>query len=362
MPQVPVELPDDRYEVTVEPGVLDRAGEMARTLTAADKACLVTDANVVAAGHAARVRRSLESTGFTVVQVAMTPGEAHKTLAAVSAIYDAALPVSIDRRTPVLALGGGVVGDVAGFAAATLLRGLPLIQLPTTLLSMVDASVGGKTGVDHPAGKNLIGAFHQPKAVLADPEALRTLPLDTLRDGLAECIKHDMIRDAAHFDRLGEAIDRALSLDVPALTELVTHNVRIKAGVVAADPLERGDRAHLNFGHTFAHAIELVSNFSVSHGRAVAVGMVAACRTAEAMRMLDSASTDRLAAVIARAGLPTRLSIALDPEQLIAAMSRDKKAVGARVRFVLPDRIGHVVLRDDVPEAVVRQALKSVCP
>lgn len=361
MPRVAVELPDCRYDVLIEPGLLDRAGEVVRSASPAGKACLVTDANVAAAGHAARVRRSLESAGYQVLEHALPAGEAHKTVAAVAALYDAFLPAGIDRRTPVVAVGGGVVGDVAGFAAATMLRGLPVVQVPTTLLSMVDASVGGKTGVDHPAGKNLVGAFHQPAAVLADPATLLTLPPRELRGGLAECIKHDIIRDAAHFDLLGQAIDRALALDVAALAELVAHNVAIKARVVAADPLERGERAHLNFGHTFGHAVELVSDFSISHGEAVAIGMVAACRAAVAMGMLDAASAGRVAAMIERAGLPTRSPVKLDVDRLVAAMSRDKKAVGAKVRFVLPDQIGHVVVRDDVPEQTVRDALESVC-
>src|SRR5207249_2773006 len=180
----------------------------------------------------------------------------------------------------IIAFGGGVVGDLAGFVAATILRGVPFIQMPTTLLAMVDASVGGKTGIDHAIGKNLIGAFHQPRAVLIDPNVLRTLPPRELRSGLAECVKHDIIRDGDHFATLEASMAKALALDIDYLTNLVAHNVAIKARVVAADPFEKGERAHLNFGHTFGHAIETVSNFSYAHGESGALGMIAASRLA----------------------------------------------------------------------------------
>src|SRR5256714_7172508 len=187
-------------------------------------------------------------------------------------------------------MGGGVIGDMAGFVAATVLRGVPFVQVPTTLLAMVDASVGGKTGVNHSTGKNLIGAFHQPIAVFIDPEVLRTLPERELRGGLAECIKHDIIRDSDGFARLEKNIARALSLDLDYLAELVAHNVAIKARVVEADPFEKGERAHLNFGHTFGHAIETVSHYSYSHGECVALGMVAAAKLAMDLGMIDDAA------------------------------------------------------------------------
>src|SRR2546423_7177865 len=202
-------------------------------------------------------------------------------------------------------MGGGVIGDMAGFVAATVLRGVPFVQVPTTLLAMVDASVGGKTGVNHSTGKNLIGAFHQPIAVFIDPEVLRTLPERELRGGLAECIKHDIIRDSDGFARLEKNIARALSLDLDYLAELVAHNVAIKARVVEADPFEKGERAHLNFGHTFGHAIETVSHYSYSHGECVALGMVAAAKLAMDLGMIDDAARRRIVAVIEAAGLPT---------------------------------------------------------
>src|SRR5690606_20501984 len=239
---------------------------------------------------------------------------------------------------PVVALGGGVVGDMAGFVAATVLRGVPFVQVPTTLLAMVDASVGGKTGVDHAVRKNLLGAFHQPSAVLIDPESLRTLPARELRSGLAECIKHEVIRDAEGFARLEAGIERAAALDLAYLTELIAHNVVIKAAVVEADPFEKGERAHLNFGHTIGHAIEAASGFGYAHGEAVALGMVAAGRLATRLGMWDEASCRRMTALIARAGLPTG-GLTLPSEPVLQTMQFDKKVKDGKLRFVLPERL-----------------------
>ena len=355
---IPVRLAGHAYDVVIRPGLLGEVGRRLRTLTKANKAILVFDANLPAA-HRSAVAASLRETFAQVVECEMPPGEEHKTTATVDRIYDAALRAGIDRHTPLLALGGGVVGDTAGFAAASLLRGVPFVQIPTTLLAMVDASVGGKTGVNHAVGKNLIGAFHQPVAVFADPDTLKTLPPRELRSGLAECIKHDVIRDADGFSRLEREITRATALDGGYLTALVAHNVAIKARVVEADPFENGERAHLNFGHTFGHAIENVSHYEYTHGESVALGMAAASQLAVDLRMLDEASRRRIVAVIEKAGLPAR-GLKLDTRAVVDAMAFDKKAKSGRLRFVLPDRIGHVVIRDDVPLDAVRRAVESM--
>jgi 3-dehydroquinate synthase len=274
-------------------------------------------------------------------------------------MYDTLLSARVERSTPILALGGGVIGDMTGFVAATILRGVPFVQIPTTLLAMVDASVGGKTGINHAVGKNLIGSFHQPIAVLIDPSVLKTLPARDLHGGLAECIKHEIIRDAAGFDRLERDIDRALQLDLSYLTQLIAHNVAIKARVVEADPFERGERAHLNFGHTFGHAIETVSHYDYSHGECVALGMAAAARMAVDLGILDESSRRRIVAVIERAQLPVR-GLKLATKLVVDAMVFDKKVRGGKVRFVLPDRIGHAVIRDDVPPELVTRAVESL--
>jgi 3-dehydroquinate synthase len=342
----------------VEPGVLAQVGTRLRELAKSARCAIVTDETIKPL-HLAALESSLRAAGFEPVVAVIPAGEAYKNLATVGGVYDKLLKARVERSTPVVALGGGVVGDLTGFVAATVLRGVPFVQVPTTLLSMVDASVGGKTGIDHAVGKNLIGAFHQPIAVFIDPATLKTLPPRELRSGLAECIKHEIIRDAAGFDRLEKSIARALALDLNYLTDLVAHNVAIKAAVVAADPFEKGERAHLNFGHTFGHAIETVSNFQYAHGECVALGMVAASRTAVRLAMLDAASADRIIRLIAAAGLPTG-KMTLDANQAVDTMFFDKKVKSGKLRFVLPDRIGHVVIRDDVPMDRVREAVESL--
>jgi 3-dehydroquinate synthase len=355
---VPVNLKDHAYAITVAPGLLREAGHLARAVSPAKKAVIITD-NEVGPRYAGTLRESLGRTGFETIDAVIPAGEAHKTITDLMPVYDRLLSARVDRGTLVFALGGGVIGDMAGFVAATLLRGVPFVQVPTSLLAMVDASVGGKTGVNHAVGKNLIGAFHQPSAVLIDPEVLGTLPPRELRGGLAECIKHDLIRDAEGFARLEREIDRALALDIDYLAGLIAHNVAIKARVVEADPFERGERAHLNFGHTFGHAIETVSRYSYSHGESVALGMTAAAHLCVSLGLLDDPARRRIVACIARAGLPTG-GMALDIAAVVDAMGFDKKVKAGRLRFVLLDRIGHAVVRDDVPPDLVRRAVESL--
>jgi 3-dehydroquinate synthase len=356
---VSVNIPDTAsYDIAVEPGLLTRAGELLRKLSKSDRAAIVTDSHL-ALIHLPVLEKALQSAGFKTVVATLPAGEDHKTLTDLLPVYDKLLEARIERTTPVLALGGGVVGDMTGFVAATLLRGVPFVQIPTSLLAMVDASVGGKTGVNHAVGKNLIGSFHQPIAVLIDPEVLRTLPSRELEGGLAECIKHDLIRDEIGFAGLEENIHRALSLDIDFLGDLVAHNVAIKARVVEADPFEKGERAHLNFGHTFGHAIESVSRYAYSHGQCVALGMAAASFAALKLNLIDSRTHERIVNVIQKARLPVN-KMQLSTAEVMAAMHFDKKVKSGRIRFVLPDRIGHVVIRDDVPESVVREAVESL--
>jgi 3-dehydroquinate synthase len=356
---VSVRLPGQSYDIRVGPGLLAQVGGEIAGVTKSRLAFVVTD-RTVGPLHAPVVLDSLRSAGFQANLIDLPAGETHKTLATVSMIYDALLAAKVERSTVILSLGGGVIGDMTGFAAATVLRGVPFVQIPTTLLAMVDASVGGKTGVNHPAGKNLIGSFHQPIAVLIDPQTLRTLPAASISEGLAECIKHEIIRDLAGFEALEQNIGRALNLDMDYLSELIAHNVAIKARVVEADPTERGERAHLNFGHTFGHAIEKVSHLAVSHGDAVAMGMCAAISVAEQMNMLDAASRKRIVNLIQGAKLPTSMPPSIASGDVFAAMAHDKKVEASRLRLVLPDRIGHVVIRDDVPADVIRRGIEAL--
>ena len=355
---VTVRLDNHAYEIRVGAGLLAYAGEMIASLLSPKKVLIVVDSHV-ASIHLPSLQDSLTAANIESVVATVPAGENSKNITELLPLYDVFLNARIDRRTPLIALGGGVVGDMGGFIAATLLRGVPFVQIPTTLLSMVDASVGGKTGVNHSAGKNLIGAFHQPHLVIADVATLQTLPPRELKGGLAECIKHDIIRDGVHFSELESSIDRALSLDPDYLAELVAHNVAIKARVVETDPFEKGERAHLNFGHTFGHAIEQASNYSYSHGESVGLGMCAAAFAATELKLISPQDRSRIVSLIAKAQLPTK-GMTLPTDELIRLMGFDKKVASGKIRFILPDRIGHVVIRDDVPAAVVRNALESL--
>jgi 3-dehydroquinate synthase len=356
---VSVRLPNQSYDIRVGPGLLSEVGREIAGITKSRRAFVVTD-RTVGPLHSAGAVQSLRTAGFDTNVTELPAGETQKTLATVSTIYDSLLEKRIERSNVVIGLGGGVIGDMTGFAAATVLRGVSFVQIPTTLLAMVDASVGGKTGVNHAAGKNLIGSFHQPIAVLIDPQTLRTLPTASISEGLAECIKHEIIRDSAGFDALEKNIVRAIDLDIDYLSELIAHNVAIKARVVEADPTELGERAHLNFGHTFAHAIEKVSHLSISHGDAVAMGMCAATAVSEEMKMIDSTSKLRIKKLIQAAKLPTTMPASLSCEEVFAAMAHDKKVEAAKLKLVLPDRIGHVVIRDDVPADVIRRGIETL--
>lgn len=356
---VSVVLPHHRYDVLVEVGALARLGELVRRVAPADRCALFSDANV-AGLHAGTARLALEAAGYEVLSVTLPAGEEHKTLDTVRAVYDRLLDARLERRCPVIALGGGVTGDTAGFVAATYLRGVPFVQCPTTLLAMVDSSVGGKVGVNVPQGKNLIGAFHQPVVVVADPLVLSTLPLREVCCGLAECVKHAIIADASLFAFIEDNAEALLRLDARVVGELVERNVAIKAAVVAADERESGIRAHLNLGHTFGHAIEATTGFSrIQHGEAVALGLIAAAEAAVRHGVCEAALPGRVRALIGRLGLPLDADLA-DDEALFAAMRLDKKVRDDRIRFVLPARLGEVQIRDDLPREIVDAAWSAI--
>jgi 3-dehydroquinate synthase len=359
MPAVHIALEHHEYDVSIEPGSLEQLGTAVRSVAPHPRCALISD-RTVGIHWGAQARASLEDAGYAVTLAELEPGEKHKTLATVSRLYDALLDERLERRSPVIALGGGVTGDTAGFVAATYLRGVPFIQCPTSLLAMVDSSVGGKVGVNVPQGKNLIGAFYQPHAVVIDPQVLRTLPARELRCGLAECIKHGVIRDPHLLDFIEEHSNALLALDPVALVELVRRNVEIKARVVMEDERESGVRAHLNFGHTFAHAIEATVGYGeILHGEAVGLGMLAAASLASRLGLCDASLGQRLADLLDRIGLMTRATLPRD-ELLMDAMRLDKKVVDERLRFVLPDRTGHVVIRDDIDPRDVRAAWSQI--
>lgn len=287
--------------------------------------------------------------GLTEPLALMLDGERYKTLSTIETLYSDFAALGVDRKTRVIAFGGGVVGDTAGFAAATYLRGLPFIQVPTSLLAMVDSSVGGKVGVDLPQGKNLVGAFKQPEWVLIDPDLLQTLPPKEWRGGMAEVIKHGLLAD----DRL---LDPQIQQDPETL---ITLAIAVKITVVQRDPYEQGERAHLNLGHTFGHAIELVTGYQWTHGEAVGVGLIAAARLSERLGLCEAGLAQIVYDRVEGIGLPTRIE-GLDPERIYAAMSTDKKWLHGRSRFVLLGGIGQPTIVEDVPKPEVIQVLKDL--
>ncbi|PQJ35854.1 3-dehydroquinate synthase [Salinibacter sp. 10B] len=321
---------------------------------------LVTDENV-AAHYRTPLTTTLENAGWTVHSIVLPPGEATKSADHLHTLYDEALTWGIDRQTPVFALGGGVIGDLAGFAAATLLRGLPLVQLPTSLLAQVDASVGGKTAINHETGKNLIGAFYQPRLVCAAPTTLDTLPMDEYTGGMAEVVKHALIGDTALFEYLEDHLTPVFARkDRSAVASTIEQAVQVKADVVSADERETGRRAVLNFGHTFGHAIEKVAGYGTfSHGEAVAVGMRAGLYLSH-QRHPDAIPRDRADHLIQAIPVEADPS-ALSFDAVYDAMAADKKNEGDTIRFVLLDRLGHAYVCDGVSESDARQAWRFAC-
>lgn len=355
---LPVELGDRSYGIEIASHWLDQLGARIAKLLGSPRLVVVTDSNVSPL-YGKRALDSLAAAGLTTSLVEVPAGEESKCPAVLGRIYDHLVAERIPRQGAVVALGGGVVGDLTGFAAATFLRGIDFIQVPTTLLAMVDSSVGGKTGINHPQGKNLIGAFWQPRLVFVDTELLRTLPGRELRSGLAEVVKHGVIRDAAYFAYLETHLDAILALDPEATARVVEGSCRIKAAVVGADERETsGLRAILNFGHTVGHALEAVAGYgTLTHGEAVAIGMEAAGRLALRKGMFDKPSLERLGALLDRIGLPRRIPGLLSMDAVASAMALDKKVMQGRLRFVLPRALGEVELVDTVSADEVRAVL-----
>jgi len=368
---ITVPLAAKPYPIVLGAGSLASLAEllMAEGIRADTRVLLVTNPEVER-HYGAPCRRSLEETGFPVQTLVIEAGEDQKTPATVALIHDAAFAAKLERGSLIVALGGGVVGDMAGFAAATWLRGIAVVQVPTTLLAMVDAAIGGKTGVNHPGGKNLIGAFHQPKLVLIDPAVLHTLPEREFRAGMAEVIKYGVIGDPALFGDLEAAAQRdplsglanRESVGERLLERLLERSASAKAKVVAADEREGGLRAILNYGHTLGHAVETLSGYGTYlHGEAVGLGMLAAGEISLAMGLWRPEDQQRQRAVIAAAGLPLAWP-ALDPQAVLACLQGDKKVRSGRVRFVLPTAIGAVEIRDDVEPEIIVLALERLKP
>ena len=355
MKKVRLRLGRQSYNIHIGPGLLEQTGASLKEIGFSDKLVIITDPTVKSL-YGNTLKQSLISSGFKVLILEVPEGEEQKSLETAGRLYRELTDFYAERTTPILALGGGVIGDLTGFVAATYLRGVPLIQIPTTLLAQVDSSIGGKEAVNHGLLKNKIGAFYQPRLVISDIATLKTLTTGELSDGLAEAIKYGVIRDEELFTYIESNLDQIKSLDDRALETVVVRSAEIKAAVVAKDERDFGLRQILNYGHTVGHAIESVSDFQVRHGEAVAIGMLAAARISNKLGILGKNELIRLKSVIARAGLPTELP-GFQLEKLIQAIKHDKKILQGKIRFVLPRTIGDVFITEEVSISMIERAL-----
>ncbi len=355
MRRIAVNLAGRSYDIVIGPGLIGRLGEYVAPLAPTSIHIVSTD--VVAPLYAQAALDACRAVA-PVHLCTVADGEARKHLGTVSEVLDALVSARADRRSVLIALGGGVIGDIAAFAASIYMRGIRLVQVPTTLLAQVDSSVGGKTGVNHPSGKNLIGSFHQPSVVVSDTAALQTLPPREVRAGLAEVLKHGLLADRAYFDRSVEALPLLLALDPQALGEAVAGSCEIKAAVVGRDERENGERALLNLGHTFGHAIESLTGYTQwLHGEAVACGMCLAADLSARLGLIGPDALETVKSAVARAGLPARIA-GLSRTAAFEVMRSDKKAFAGRIDFVLLERIGQAVRRQ-VEDAQVEATLRD---
>ncbi len=358
MSELRVELGERSYPIFIDAGALDKPQNF-QPFIAGSQVLLVTN-TVVDPLYAARLEKSLSFVS-TLTKVVLPDGESTKNLETLNVIFDALLASGHNRKTTLVALGGGVVGDMVGFAAASYQRGVNFIQVPTTLLAQVDSSVGGKTAVNHPLGKNMIGAFHQPKSVVIDTDLLKTLSERELSAGLAEVIKYGLIADADFFEWLEANIEKLLHLDSDALIYAIERSCQLKADVVAADEREGGIRAILNLGHTFGHAVEAHMGYGTwLHGEAVGAGMVMACQMSEKLGWIGSDIVERAKALIASAGLPVAPPVEMTPEIFLKYMSVDKKVLDKSLRLVLLKACGKAVVTSEFPESILQETLQGV--
>jgi len=355
---VKVPLAGRSYPIRIGAGLLAEVGKQCARLRLGKRCAVISDSNV-AKCYRKKTLDSLKGRGFDPLFITLSPGEKSKTLKNVQACYSLLAKHRLERSSFIVALGGGVVGDLGGLCAATYLRGIDFIQVPTTLLAQVDSSVGGKVGVNLPAGKNLVGSFYQPKLVLCDLNTLRTLPPREFRAGMAEVIKYGIIYDAQFFGRLERDLHKILQQDPKTLTTVIARCCQIKAEVVGLDEKESGLRAILNFGHTIGHALEAISKYGrYLHGEAISIGQMSAAKISHGVSGLPATQVTRIESLFSQAGLPTEVKLTTaQTRSLFAAMKLDKKVSGGEVQFVLANKIGRVVAGQKVPEKVIRKAL-----
>lgn len=356
---IPVKLPQNPYNIDVAPGQLSNLGDKVKQLNIGKKILVISNPEIFNY-YGETTLKSLKNAGFEVNYHLIRAGESYKNLHSITKIYDTALNHRLERSSTMVALGGGVIGDMTGFAAATWLRGINFIQIPTSLLAMVDASVGGKTGVNHPQGKNLIGAFYQPKLVYIDPLVLKTLPEREFRAGMAEVIKYGIIWDQDLFSQLENAsrLDNLESISEDLLNTIITRSCQAKADVVSQDEKEAGLRAILNYGHTIGHAIESLTNYDTFvHGEAVAIGMVAAGKIALSLKLWTETEAQRQYQLIEKTGLPTQIPNHLNVDSIIEILQSDKKVKAGKVNFILPTQIGKVIITDQVSSELLKELI-----
>ena len=355
MKKVPVSLGKDSYDIVVGHGILSALGDAVTRLGLGPKEMVVTSTRLWPL-HGKAVQDSLAASGFDVCVAHMNDDEQSKSIQTVMSLYDKLVENEFDRNSGIIAVGGGVVGDVAGFAAATFMRGVPFVQVPTTLLAQVDSSIGGKTGVNLPSGKNLVGAFYQPTLVWTDVSTLKTLPERELRSGLAEVIKYAVVADQGLFHILEEKIRSFSEASSDTLIEIISRCCSAKARIVEQDEKDHGVRSILNYGHTAGHALETLSNYiQYTHGEAVALGMIVAARVSHEIGAIDQTTAEKQERLIGAAGLPTRIDRFIDPQNIVRQLTRDKKRLAGHIRWILPKTIGEVFLTDEVPlDAVLR--------
>ncbi len=358
MKTVQVNLDTYSYPVVIEKGILSQVGKLTSEILKPGKAVVVTDTTVEPL-YAKIVLDSLSKTNFDVKLVSIEPGEEKKSITVAEQLYESLFDHIVDRKSTIFALGGGVIGDLTGFVAATFMRGVPFVQIPTTLLSQVDSSVGGKVAVNHPRGKNMIGCFYQPKAVFIDTDTLKTLPKEEMVAGMVEVIKYGMIRDADFFLYLEKQLPQILQLDDTALGEIVYNSCRNKAEIVEIDEKEEGIRAILNYGHTIGHALETLTSYKTyRHGEAVAIGMIYATKIALRMDLTDETVLGRQEALLKRLGLSLDYG-RLNPHDIVKILYQDKKTVGGKLRFVLPTGVGTVIISDKADDTTILNSLTS---
>ena len=354
-----VALGANSYPIVVETGLLSRVGEHLTPLMKSNKVLIVTDP-FVKARYMSVVHQSLVDSELDVNTIEVPVGEDSKSLTQFSRIQDSLVAHQLDRGSTLIALGGGVIGDLGGFAASVYMRGIPYVQIPTTLQAQVDASVGGKTAINHPKGKNLIGAFHQPKLVLIDVDTLKTLPQRDMRSGLIEVIKMGVIRDKSLFEKVEENLAAILNLEDATLIEIISSACLNKAEIVAKDEKESNLRMVLNYGHTFGHALEALTHYNrYRHGEAVSIGMNCAAQLAVNLGMFSETDFQRQRTLLNRTKLPLTFPSDLTPEAIHDAMYLDKKTLGGKLRLILPTRIGEVVIRNDIDEQHVLEAISQ---